>query len=109
MPSLLVDAILLVALVLTTLRVGAMYRELRRLRVHHDDYRRVFAETGAALESIERAVREINGEGRELLGALGERIDEAKRLLAVLHAVRGNEEKEPSYRSLAFADVRGRA
>jgi hypothetical protein len=84
MPSSLVDAVLLVALVLTTLRVGAMYRELRRLRSHHEDYRRIFAETGAALHSVERAIGDLNGEGREVLAALNERIAEARRLAGVL-------------------------
>jgi hypothetical protein len=100
MSSSLVDAILLIALVLTTLRVGAMYRELRRLRLHHDEYRRVFADTANALSGIQGAVRELNGEGRELLAALGERIDEARRLAAALERSAGVEGGPPSH--LAF-------
>jgi hypothetical protein len=86
MTSHLVDGVLLVALVLTSLRVASMHRELKRLRGYHGEYRQVFSQTSEALGGIEGAIRSLNGEGRAVLEALGERIDEARALAARLEA-----------------------
>ena len=112
MPSYLVDAILLAALVFTTIRVGAMYRELRRLRSHHEDYRKVFAETGAALAGVERALGEFSGEGREVLASLEQRISEARRLAGALRETESrHDQAEPAsaFEPLALAATLGRA
>jgi hypothetical protein len=87
MTSYLVDGVLLLALVLTSLRVASMHRELKRLRAYHGEYRQVFSETSDALGGIEGAIRSLNGEGRAALEALGERIDEARALAARLEAM----------------------
>jgi hypothetical protein len=87
MTSYLVDGVLLLALVLTSIRVGTMHRELKRLRRYHGEYRQVFSETSQALGSVEGAIRTLNGEGRVVLEALGARIDEARSLAARLEAI----------------------
>ena len=61
---------LLVALAATSLRVGAMHRELRRLRGYQTQYVQVFGETSRAADSIGDALRQIGGEGREALQRL---------------------------------------
>ena len=82
----LVDAVLLVALVLTSIRVGTMYRELKRLRAYHDEYRQIFEQTGEALGAVEKAVAQLHESGRETLVTLSERIEEARALTNVLDA-----------------------
>jgi hypothetical protein len=75
--SYLIDVVLLVALVLTSLRVGTMHRELRRLRGYQMQYVQVFGETSRAADNIGVAVRQIGGEGREVLQRLETAIDRA--------------------------------
>lgn len=87
MMSTIVDAVLLAALLLTSLRVGSMYRELRKLRAYQSQYLRVFDETKAAVGEIEAAVGALNRDGREVLKRLGGRIDEARDLVARLEAL----------------------
>lgn len=70
MISYLVDVVLLVALAATSLRVGAMHRELRRLRGYQTQYVQVFGETSRAADSIGDALRQIGGEGVEALRRL---------------------------------------
>lgn len=74
------DAVLLIALVLTALRVGAMHRELRRLRGYQDQYVQVFGETSRAADNIGNAVRHIGGAGREVLVRLETAIAKAEAL-----------------------------
>jgi hypothetical protein len=81
MLSHIINGVLFVALVLTAVRVGAMYRELKRLRAMQEQYRSVFDRTTTALGSIRSAVGEINREGTRTLAALDARIGEARRLL----------------------------
>lgn len=91
MTSYLVDGILLLALVLTSIRVGAMYRELKRLRALQDGYRSAVGQGAEALARMENAVREINGGGAQILAALGARIDEARALMAEMDEFAGGE------------------
>jgi hypothetical protein len=65
-----VDVVLLAALVLTSLRVGAMHRELRRLRSYQTQYVQVFGETSRAADAIGGALRAIGTEGRTVLERL---------------------------------------
>lgn len=83
----LIDAILLLALILTSLRVGGMYRELRKLRGYQSQYIEIFEETGRAVDEIDAAVRSLNEEGREVLGRLGAGIEEARQLATRLEAL----------------------
>jgi hypothetical protein len=82
--SYLVDIVLLVALAATAIRVGAMHRELRRLRTYQTQYVQVFGETSRAADNIGDALRQIGGEGSEALRrletAIGKATDLAKKL-----------------------------
>ena len=84
MTSFLIDFVLLVALVLTSIRVGRMYRELRRLRRLQDEYRSVLDQTGSMLTCVQDTVRDIKEQGGEVLCSLGTRLDEARVVLAAL-------------------------
>jgi len=87
MMSSLVNTILFLALVITSLCVLAMYRKLKRLDAYHAEYKRIFDQTADALGSANDAVRTITTDGREILEELGIRIDEAKKIIAELKAV----------------------
>ncbi|WP_106752540.1 hypothetical protein [Pannonibacter carbonis] len=82
MISYLVDAVLLVALAITSIKMVTMYRELRRLGSYHADYQRVFDQTSLALDGIEVSIQEINVRGAQVLNALGSRMDDARDLIA---------------------------
>ncbi|MGE4245274.1 MAG: hypothetical protein AB7E66_04675 [Parvibaculaceae bacterium] len=84
MISYLFDAVLLLALIATSVQVAIMYRQLRRLRAHDGEYRRILRETSAALDSIDGAVRDINAHGSQIILTLGERIEDAEALVARL-------------------------
>lgn len=79
-----IDGILLVALLFTSLRVGAMYRELKRLRSYQREYVEVFGETSRAADSIGAAVKNLGDEGRSILERLEARIEEARALADLL-------------------------
>ena len=84
----LVDGVLLVALVGTSACVLPMYLKLKRLDRTQAEYGRAMAASGHALASAGEAVRSFAGEGREVLEALGRRIEEARATLAELEAAR---------------------
>jgi intergrase/recombinase len=84
----LVDTILLVALVATSACVVPMYLKLKRLDRTQAEYGRILVESGHALSEAGEAVRSFSTEGREILEALGARIDEARRILTDLEASR---------------------
>lgn len=83
-----VDAVLLCALLVTTISVVLMYRKLKQLDKYHADYQRIFVETAAALHSAREAVRAFHDEGRETVVELAREIEEAQRLIADLDARR---------------------
>ena len=78
MMSYVIDGVLLLALLLTSLRVGAMYRELKRLRGYQGQYVEVFGETSRAADHIGDAVRHLGKEGRDVLERLEALIEEAR-------------------------------
>lgn len=81
-----IDAVLFLALLLTSLRVGTMYRELKRLRGYQVQYIEVFGQTSRAADTIGEAVRQLGGEGRDVLERLEAVIEEGRRLAARLEA-----------------------
>lgn len=81
MISYLIDGVLLVAVVAAGIGIALLYRQLRRLRTYHKQYQRVFTETGYAVGAIDNAVRDINAHGAQILLSLGQRIDEAHKLI----------------------------
>jgi hypothetical protein len=84
MMSYLIDGVLLFALLLTSLRVGAMYRELKRLRGYQAEYVEVFGNTSRAADHIGDAIRHLSREGRAVLERLEGRIEEARALMRQL-------------------------
>ncbi|NBN79350.1 hypothetical protein GWI72_13820 [Microvirga tunisiensis] len=82
MISYLVDAVLLIALAITSVKMVTMYRELRRLGSYHTDYQRIFDQTALALDGIEVSIQELNVRGSQVLNALGSRMDDARELIA---------------------------
>jgi len=84
----LVDGVLLAALLGTCACVVPMYLKLKRLDRTQAEYGRAMAASGHALAIAGEAVRSFAGEGREVLDALGRRIDEARATLAALEAAR---------------------
>ncbi|SUA99527.1 Uncharacterised protein [Pannonibacter phragmitetus] len=87
MISYLVDAVLLIALAITSFKMVTMYRELRRLGSYHEDYQRIFDQTALALDGIEVSVKELNVRGAQVLNALGARMDDARELIAEIDAL----------------------
>ena len=87
MISYVVDAVLLIALVLTSCLVAVMYRELKRQGDHRREHSRALAEATAALAGIDRAVKDIHSTGGEVLAALGNRVAEARELLVEMRSL----------------------
>lgn len=81
MISYLIDGVLLVAAIAAGIGMFMLYRQVRRMRNYHKQYQRIFAETGYAVNAIDNAVRDINAHGAQILLSLGERIDEAEKLI----------------------------
>lgn len=81
------EAILFVALVLTSLQILRMRGELKRMRAYHLEFERVFNQTEAALETIQRTVHELHASGREVVEELGLRIDTGRRVIVDLKAL----------------------
>ncbi|MBF9235656.1 hypothetical protein [Microvirga alba] len=87
MMSSLVNIVLFLALVITSVCVLGMYRKLKRLDAYHSEYKRIFDQTAEALGSAGAALRAFTTDGRDVLDALGTKIDEAKVLLSELQTV----------------------
>ncbi|WP_269581836.1 hypothetical protein [Roseibium sp. Sym1] len=96
MISAIVDGVLLVALVATTVRMLTMHRELRRLGNYHDDYQRIFEQTALALDGIEVSIQEINVKSAQLLNALGSRMDDARDLIAEIDGLTREAKRQQS-------------
>jgi hypothetical protein len=84
----LLDLALIAALLATAAYAVGLRREFRRFRAANAEYAAVLAQTGRAVEGVERAVDSVQTEGARVLVALGERIEEAKGVVARLEAVR---------------------
>ena len=96
MISAIVDGILLVALVATTVRMLTMHRELRQLGSYHEDYQRIFDQTALALDGIEVSIQEINVKSAQLLNALGSRMDDARELIAEIDGLTREAKRQQS-------------
>jgi hypothetical protein len=82
--STLVDIPLFLALAGTTACTVMLYRRLKQLDTGLDGYRRMIAESAAALDSAGQAAKAMSLEGRETVYALAHRIAQAKSLLTEL-------------------------
>ncbi|WP_349368582.1 hypothetical protein [Salinarimonas sp.] len=84
----LLDLVLIVALLATAAYAVGLRREFRRFRAYNEEYAAVLAQTGRAMEGVERAVDSVQTEGARVLAALGERIEEAREVVSRLETVR---------------------
>jgi len=96
MISALVDGLLLVALVATTVKMVTMYRELKRLGAYHEDYQRIFDQTALALDGIEVSIQELNVKGSQVLNALGNRMNDARELISEIDALTREAKRQQS-------------
>ncbi|MDX5593654.1 hypothetical protein [Pseudovibrio sp. SPO723] len=87
MTSYLIDGFLFLALLVTTWRVVLMYRQLRVMSSHHEDYQRIFDQTSEAMDGINVSLQELKVRGEEITKTLGERIDVAKETTVDMNAV----------------------
>ncbi|MDP3256843.1 MAG: hypothetical protein Q8S58_20075 [Bosea sp. (in: a-proteobacteria)] len=81
------EAVLFVALLLTSLQVLRMRRELQRMRAYHAEFQQVFGKTETALSAIQATIRELHASGREVVEELGQRIDAGRRLASDLKRI----------------------
>jgi hypothetical protein len=81
------EAVLFVALLLTSLQVLRMRRELQRMRAYHAEFQQVFGKTETALATIQATIRELHASGRDVLEELGQRIDAGRRLAGDLKQI----------------------
>ncbi|WP_029031689.1 hypothetical protein [Salinarimonas rosea] len=84
----LLDLVLVAALLATVAYAIGLRREFRRFRGYNADYAAILAQTGRAVEGVERAVESVQTEGASVLAALGERIEEARGVMERLEAAR---------------------
>ncbi|MEW6645306.1 MAG: hypothetical protein AB1586_32735 [Pseudomonadota bacterium] len=87
MASYLVDLILLIALLVTSIRVTRMHRELVLLRAGQSDFATVLGKTTEAVDDMVLMVREFNAEGKQLVHVLGGKIDEARKAVTDIEAL----------------------
>ncbi|WP_205800258.1 hypothetical protein [Microvirga terricola] len=82
--SSLVNIVLFIALVTTSICVLGMYQKLKRLNAYHAEYRRTADQTAEALRLAGISLNSFATDGRDVLGALDTRISEARDLLIAL-------------------------
>ncbi|MET0706463.1 MAG: hypothetical protein ABWY82_06400 [Tardiphaga sp.] len=82
MVSYLVDLILFAALLFTSIRVTKMHRELVKLRAHQGEFTVVVGKTAETVDDMVLLVREFSADGRQIVQALGDKIDEARKAVA---------------------------
>jgi len=103
MISYLIDGVLLLALLLTSLRVGAMYRELKRLRGYQVQYVEVFGQTSRAADQIGEAVRHLGKDARDVLERLEVAVAAGRELAGRLEAA-SRWSSEPATRDAGAPD-----
>lgn len=88
MISYLVDAVLLVALAFTTVRVTMMHRELARLRSYQGEFSTIVHETAGAFDSVISAAQDHTATLGRLSEVLSAKIEQAHEAIAALDARR---------------------
>lgn len=94
----LVEVALVLALLATCGYALVLRREFRRFKTYNTDYARLLAETGRAMEGVERAVDGVQREGADVLAALGRRIEEARAIAERLESARAGALQESGAR-----------
>lgn len=86
MTSYLVDAVLLMALAFTSIRVAQMQRELARLRTYQGEFSTIVHETASAFDSVITAAHDSTANLAQLAAVLSTKIDQAHDVIAALDA-----------------------
>lgn len=89
MISYLVDAVLLVALAFTSMRVTRMHRELARLRSYQGEFSTIVQETAGAFDTVITAAHDSTANLGRLASVLNTKIDRANEAIAALDARNG--------------------
>ncbi len=89
MISYLVDAVLLIALGFTSMRVTRMHRELTRLRSYQGEFSTIVHETAGAFDTVITAAQDSTANLGRLASVLGTKIDQAQEVIAALDARSG--------------------
>jgi hypothetical protein len=88
MISYLVDAVLLIALAFTSMRVTKMHRELARLRSYQGEFTSIVHETADAFDTVITAAHDSTASLGRLASVLSAKIDQAHEAIAALDARR---------------------
>jgi hypothetical protein len=86
MISYLVDAVLLIALAFTSMRVTKMHRELARLRSYQGEFSTIVQETAGTFDTVITAAHDSTANLMRLTNALSAKIDQANEAIAALDA-----------------------
>jgi hypothetical protein len=86
MASYLVDLILLAALLLTSIRVTRMHKELVHLRTSQGDFAFILGKTTETVDNMILMVREFSADGKQLVNVLGGKIEEARMAIMDIEA-----------------------
>jgi hypothetical protein len=89
MISYLVDAVLLIALGFTSMRVTRMHRELTRLRSYQGEFSTIVRETAGAFDTVITAAQDSTANLGRLANVLSVKIDQAQDVIAALDARSG--------------------
>lgn len=89
MISYLVDAVLLIALAFTSMRVTRMHRELARLRSYQGEFSTIVHETAGTFDAVITAAHDSTANLGRLANVLSAKIDQAHEAIAALDARRG--------------------
>lgn len=81
MTSSLAENVLFVALLVTSVSVLQMYRELRRLRNDQAAFQASMAEASRMFDALEDTLLEVKRDGVQIVETLGARIEEGRALL----------------------------
>jgi len=92
MTSYLVDLILLVALLFTSVRVTKMHRELVRLRAYQGEFSAIVDRAMEAFDTIALSMDDLSANGNELVNALSRKVEEAREAIAELDQRRNGPE-----------------
>ena len=88
MISYLVDAVLLIALAFTSMRVTKMHRELARLRSYQGEFSTIVQETAGTFDTVINAAHDSTANLMRLTNVLSTKIDQANEAIAALDARR---------------------
>lgn len=90
MISYLVDAVLLVALGFTSIRVTKMHRELARLRAYQGEFSSVVNQTTGAFDTVVSAAHDFAAHFGQLANAMNVKIEQAQQMIAEIDARRSS-------------------